>query len=93
MIPADAENPARSRPGIGRHADADSRCPKSAWVGGEKGKKLCGKCVSQRWENISTVVFLYGSWELVEEFWMKKERGEREYDAEKDVVVLEGKTR
>ena len=29
------------------------------------------------------------SWELVEEFWMKKEKGEREYDKQRDVVVLE----
>ena len=43
----------------------------------------------QKPDIISTVVFLYGSWELVEEFWMKKEKGEREYDKQKDVVVLE----
>ena len=70
MIPADAENP---RPEVG---------PASAWVGDEKGKKLSGKCVAQRWEIISTVAFLYRSWELVE-------KGEREYDKPKDVVVLE----
>ena len=51
-------------------------------------------CLSEVGEHtVSTVVFLHGSWDLVEEFWMKKEKGEREYDAEKDVVVLEGKTR
>ena len=50
---------------------------------------VCEKRNRLKPDIISTVVFLYGSWELVEEFWMKKEREERELDKQKDLVVLD----
>ena len=42
---------------------------------------------------VSTVVFLYGSWELVEEYWLKKDKEEREKQTQKTVVVVDDFTR
>ena len=53
------------------------------------GAMVCEKRNRLKTDIISTVVFLYGSWELVEEFWIKKEREERELDKQKDLVVLD----
>ena len=38
---------------------------------------------------VSTMVFLHGAWDLVEEYWMKKDKEERDNESKKNVVVLQ----
>ena len=35
------------------------------------------------------MVFLHGAWDLVEEYWMKKDKEERDNESKKNVVVLQ----